>query len=172
MKYHVAVDGREFEIEVRGTHVTVDGRPVDAAVQSMGSAHLHALQIGSSRSAIHATRGPDSVWTIHRHGVVRSVRAITARRRTIEQMTTAAKGKQGPRPVRATMPGLVVAVKAEIGDRVAAGQGVVIVEAMKMENQLSAQADGVVARVLVAAGDTVEKDQTLIEFEAESEGPS
>jgi pyruvate carboxylase subunit B len=50
------------------------------------------------------------------------------------------------------------------GDHVREGQGVVIVEAMKMENELKASAGGVVSRVLVRSGDTVEKGQVLVEF--------
>ena len=65
------------------------------------------------------------------------------------------------------MPGLVVRVDVEPGHRVEAGQGVVIIEAMKMENELKAEADGVVSRVLVEQGQAVEKGAVLVEFEAE-----
>ena len=63
------------------------------------------------------------------------------------------------------MPGLVVRVEVDEGDAVQEGQGVVIVEAMKMENELTAEAPARVKRVLVKAGDTVVKDQPLIEFD-------
>jgi pyruvate carboxylase subunit B len=65
------------------------------------------------------------------------------------------------------MPGLVVRVSVEEGDRVEAGQSVVIVEAMKMENDLKAESGGVVAKVRVAAGEAVDKGAVLVEFEAE-----
>ena len=64
------------------------------------------------------------------------------------------------------MPGLVVRVLVEPGGAVRAGQGVAIVEAMKMENELKAEADGVVARVCVEAQQVVEKGAVMIEFEA------
>jgi biotin carboxyl carrier protein len=54
---------------------------------------------------------------------------------------------------------------------VARGQGLVIVEAMKMENELKAEGDGRVGKVLVTAGETVEKDQILVEFEAPESAP-
>jgi pyruvate carboxylase subunit B len=59
----------------------------------------------------------------------------------------------------------VVRVEVEPGETVRAGQGVVIVEAMKMENELKAPADGVVASVAVAAGQPVEKGQVLLVLE-------
>jgi len=64
------------------------------------------------------------------------------------------------------MPGLVIKVEVQEGDAVVGGQGLVIVEAMKMENELKAEGEGRVARVLVAPGQTVEKDQVLVEFES------
>jgi pyruvate carboxylase subunit B len=64
------------------------------------------------------------------------------------------------------MPGLIVRVEVAPGQTVTAGQGVVIMEAMKMENELRAESDGVVARVHVTAGQPVEKGAVLMEFEA------
>jgi pyruvate carboxylase subunit B len=62
------------------------------------------------------------------------------------------------------MPGLVVKLEVDEGDTVEAGQGVVIVEAMKMENELKAEAAGVVSCIHVAAGEAVEQDQVLIDL--------
>jgi len=67
--------------------------------------------------------------------------------------------------VVAPMPGLIVRVNVSPGDTVAAGQGLVVVEAMKMENELKAPADGVVARVSVEAGAAVEKGAVLVVLE-------
>ncbi len=64
------------------------------------------------------------------------------------------------------MPGLVLRVEAQVGEMVGKGQGLVIVEAMKMENELKSQGEARVRKVLVEAGQTVEKDQVLMEFEA------
>jgi pyruvate carboxylase subunit B len=63
------------------------------------------------------------------------------------------------------MPGLIVRVSVQVGDRVEAGQGVVVMEAMKMENELRATATGVVKSVEVAAGMAVEKGTLLVALE-------
>ena len=68
------------------------------------------------------------------------------------------------------MPGLVVRVAAREGDVVQPGTTILIVEAMKMENELRAAAAARVARILVSPGDAVEKAQVLAEF-AEVEAP-
>jgi propionyl-CoA carboxylase alpha subunit len=63
------------------------------------------------------------------------------------------------------MPGLVVSVAVEVGDAVKVGQTLAVVEAMKMENILRAERDGVVAKVEAAAGDSLQVDAVIIEFE-------
>ena len=64
------------------------------------------------------------------------------------------------------MPGLVLRVEVTPGQKVAAGAGLVVLEAMKMENELKASAAALVRSVRVQAGEAVEKGQILIEFEA------
>jgi biotin carboxyl carrier protein len=68
--------------------------------------------------------------------------------------------------VQAPMPGRIVKLLVAPGDEVAAGAGLVVMEAMKMENEILAPHAGTVARLLVATGDTVERDATLVELEA------
>ena len=74
-------------------------------------------------------------------------------------------GGNGPRPVTAPMPGKIVKVLVKPGDAVAARQGVVVVEAMKMENELRAPKAGVVAQVNVAEGASVEAGAVLVVIE-------
>lgn len=70
------------------------------------------------------------------------------------------------KPLRLTMPGKVLSVKVKEGDIVEAGQGLVVVEAMKMENQLLAPARAKVAKVHIQAGDRLDSGATLISFES------
>ena len=95
---------------------------------------------------------------------------VDERTRAIREMTGAGGAAAGPAPVKAPMPGLVVKVEVEPGDRVRKGQGIVIVEAMKMENELRADTDATVAAVHVTPGQAVERDQILVIFQAPEEG--
>ncbi len=74
-------------------------------------------------------------------------------------------GAEGPRPVKAPMPGRVVRVLVEAGDDVTEGQGVVVIEAMKMQNELKSPKGGRVARIGVAVGDTVGAGDVLVVVE-------
>jgi propionyl-CoA carboxylase alpha chain len=67
--------------------------------------------------------------------------------------------------VLSPMPGLLAEVAVQVGQKVQAGERVAVIEAMKMENVLFATADGVVAKVLAAKGDSLSVDQPIVEFE-------
>jgi pyruvate carboxylase subunit B len=166
MLYHVTIAGRVLAVELDGGRVTVDGADVGAAdvVTLPGTPVRHLLLDGRSVLVV-AERG-QAAWNLHVDGWPVSAEVVDERTRAIRAMTARTAGPQGPRPVRAPMPGMIVRTEVEAGDRVAAGQGVVVMEAMKMENELKAETAGVVARVLVTAGQAVEKGTVLIEFEA------
>jgi biotin carboxyl carrier protein len=79
----------------------------------------------------------------------------------------------GPQSVTAEMPGKVVKVNVSLGDAVGEGEGVVVVEAMKMENEIPSPIEGVVARIAVREGETVEAGAVLFVVEpVPSEGES
>ena len=78
----------------------------------------------------------------------------------------AKSGAAGSVKVNAPMPGKILAVKANAGDKVTKGQVIFVLEAMKMENELTAEKDAVVKRVFVTVDDVVGTDAPLIEFEA------
>ena len=78
----------------------------------------------------------------------------------------------GPQSVEAEMPGKVVKVNVAAGDSVSEGQGVVVVEAMKMENEIPSPIDGVVKELAVAEGDTVEAGALLFTIDPPPDEPS
>jgi propionyl-CoA carboxylase alpha chain len=67
--------------------------------------------------------------------------------------------------VLSPMPGLLVDVAVQVGQKVQAGERVAVIEAMKMENVLFAAADGVVSKVLASKGESLVVDQPIVEFE-------
>jgi biotin carboxyl carrier protein len=89
----------------------------------------------------------------------------------VAELGLAAGGAGGPARIRAPMPGLVLALEVAEGDTVVEGQGLLIIEAMKMENEIRAPAAGLVRRLAVAAGDAVEREALLCEIEPPSGAP-
>ena len=87
-----------------------------------------------------------------------------------KKVSTTSSGR--PRPhhagcVTTAMPGTIVAVKAKVGDKVKAGDGVLVIEAMKMENEIQASTTGTVVAVHVSKGDAVTPDESLLEIQPE-----
>jgi pyruvate carboxylase subunit B len=169
MLYHVTLGGRTYRVELVEGRVCVDGEEFGetelAAVP--GTPVHHLLVAGRSHTLVAGAGEKRGWWDLHVDGVHHTVEVVDERTRVIRSLTRTVAGPQGPKPVRAPMPGLVVRVEVGPGQRVTPGQGVVIMEAMKMENELRAEGGGVVSRVLVAAGQPVEKGTVLIEFEAD-----
>ena len=85
--------------------------------------------------------------------------------RSLQGRRSAGGSAAGPRPVKAPMPGRVVRVLVAVGDDVAEQQGAVVIEAMKMQNELKSPKSGRVIRVAVAEGDTVGAGDVLIVVE-------
>ncbi|HTE47849.1 MAG TPA: biotin/lipoyl-containing protein [Gemmatimonadaceae bacterium] len=167
MKYFVRINDEEHEVLLDADGVHVDGEDIAAHVIPIDGTPVRMVTIGN---AVHrvvvrpgSTRGAYTLWLDgHRF----EVEALDERTRAIRELSGAVAGRVGPAPVVAPMPGLIVRVNATVGDQVQAGQGLVVMEAMKMENELRAQAAGRVKSVLVAPGSIVEKGALLIELEA------
>ena len=104
-------------------------------------------------------RGRYTLWV---DGYRFEVEALDERTRAIRDLSAANAAPTGPAPIIAPMPGLIVRVNVSVGDRVEAGQGIVVMEAMKMENELRATAPGTVQTIEVAAGTAVEKGTLLV----------
>ena len=94
--------------------------------------------------------------------VVETEPAARAELRDRARRGRAAAGQSGPTSVRAIIPGVVVAVSVTTGDAVTAGQQLLVIEAMKMQNELRAPRDGTIDRVAVAQGQTLEVGDLLV----------
>jgi biotin carboxyl carrier protein len=153
-------------VELDGGQVTVDGSPlenVDLAALP-GTDVRHLLINGESTTVV--ARQAEEGWSLAVNGWPVHAAVIDERTRAIRAMTGKGAGAQGPKPVKAPMPGLIVRVEVSVGDTVHPGQSVVAMEAMKMENELKAETAGVVSRIHAEPGKPVEKGTVLVEFEA------
>lgn len=159
--------------EAGGYEVTVGARTwlVDHAAPGPG---VHSLVIRGQEDAPGGAEGAhfeattrrlaDGSYAVSAAGRSALVEMIDPLAYLARQSAGGAAGRRSQR-VTAYMPGRVVAVLVEEGGEVKAGQGVVVLEAMKMQNEIQAEHDGVVSRVFVSPGQAVEGGDPLFEME-------
>jgi biotin carboxyl carrier protein len=144
-KIQVVLEGRALEVDAFGsgssTHLALEGRGVDLWLEG----------------------APPEVGVVA-HGRRFYARVENERTRDLHGISRG-RGGQGAGLVKSPMPGRVVKVLVKEGDAVLAGQPLVVVEAMKMENELGAERDGVVKKIFVSPGATVEGGARLLEVE-------
>jgi propionyl-CoA carboxylase alpha chain len=165
-RFQVIVRDRAISVELsesaEGMRARVDGGDERRVVWTRPSAdELVTLLLGGKAVSALVT-GRDGEYDLcidgyPLHAVVQDERAAK-----LAQASAARRPTQSDLSVKAPMPGLVVAVNVEPGQEVARGESLVVLQAMKMENELTARQGGRVKEVLVTPGQTVDQDQTLV----------
>lgn len=167
MKYFVRIGAGVYEVDVEGSRVRVDGASLEAHLAAVPGTPLHHLLLaGASWTvAVHPADpadGPGWSWVIGAVGERFHVDVVDERTQAIQALAGGRPAGGGGGTVVAPMPGLVVRLEVREGQRVEAGAGLVVVEAMKMENELRAPRGGVVSAVHARVGQAVEKGAALV----------
>jgi len=164
MLFDATVDGRTIRVEVRGGDgryvVTLDDRTLEVDHQETG-AHFVSLLIGGRSYEAGLEKRPDG------YNVVLAEDALHVELSGASRASAAAprKAEAGPARIVAPMPGRLVRVLVEPGQQVGAGDGLVVMEAMKMENELRSPRAGRIADLLVREGQAVETGALLVVVE-------
>jgi len=152
----------DFETRVAGDPVaTADGWRLDWADPARGIARL----TDGDRSHLVLVEGQGTEWTVTLRGRRIPVTVRSWRERVLAEAETEGPLQSGPVEVRATLPGLVVAVAVVPGDEVAEGAALLTIEAMKMQNEVRAPRAGRVIELEVAPGQTVATGAALLRLE-------
>lgn len=152
----------DYEVEVDGTRRrAADGWRLVLDDPTHGIGRL----VDESRSVPVVVEGSGSEWTVTLRGRRIPVAVRTWRERLLAEAATAARVHSGPTVVKATLPGLIVAVVVEPGTAVEEGTTLLTIEAMKMQNEVRAPRAGTVVEVAVASGQTVATGAALVHIE-------
>ncbi|HEY6220022.1 MAG TPA: biotin/lipoyl-containing protein [Gemmatimonadaceae bacterium] len=168
MKYVVRIAGADkpHEVVVVADAVNLDGEFVVGRVSEVEGTPVRIVTIGDAVHRVVARRGTSrGDYTLWVNGHRFDVEALDERTAAIRELSKLSAAASGPAPLVAPMPGLIVRINVKPGDKVAQGQGLVVMEAMKMENELRASAAGTAKTILVTPGTAVEKGTILIEME-------
>ena len=161
MKYITTVNDRQYSIEIdQEGRITVDGDAFDVDFHSLAEGGILSLILNNhSLEAIVEER--DQAWEVLIRGELYSVQVQDERAYRLAMARGVTAEVTGEAAIKSPMPGLIIAVTVEEGQLVSKGDQIVILESMKMENELRSPRDGVVKRLHVQPGASVEKDQLL-----------
>jgi len=160
MLYDITIDGKNYRLNLNRVEgrwsCRLDGREVEVEAV-LARADVLSLRIGDLAYEVKSERGANDLhlWVGNTRFAVelRDPRSLRGRSRAADD--------QGPRKITAPMPGKVVRLLVRKGDKVEAGAGVAVVEAMKMQNEIKSPKQGTVQKILVSEGAAVNAGDVL-----------
>ena len=162
MKYVTTIDSQEFEVEVVDErHIRVGKHLLEVDFEAVSGQPVFSLILdGKSYEAFVYQNDED--WDVLLHGRQYQVKVEDEREKRLKAAAGGGGALQGEFHLKAPMPGLIVSTLVAEGEKVKKGQILLILESMKMQNELKSPRDGTVGRVRVTAGESVEQRQTLL----------
>jgi biotin carboxyl carrier protein len=162
MKYVTTVDGKEFEIEVVDDHhIRIGDRLLKVDFEAISGQPVFSLILDGKSYEAFVYQG-DEDWEVLIRGRQYQVKIEDEREKRLKAAAGGGIAEGGEFHLKAPMPGLVVSVLVEEGQEVKKGQVMLILESMKMQNELKAPRDGVMGRIRVKAGESVEQKQSML----------
>jgi biotin carboxyl carrier protein len=164
MKVWVTLDGRSAEVDFRTAAgkvvLEVEGRTLDADFVRLPDGEVYSLLVDGRSYEVRVSPGADGL-DVTWQGRTIPVEVKHPLEKLLQQQGAVA-GRGRGETISAPMPGAVVALRVQVGDTVQPGQAVVVLEAMKMQNELTAHSGGVVSEVLVVEKAAVSAGQALV----------
>ncbi len=154
----------EFTTEDKRLFLEVDGRKMEADFHRLPDGEVYSLLVDGRSHEVRVSPIGDALEVTLR-GTTVAVEVRHPLEKMLAQQQKAA-GTGAGETIAAPMPGLVVALRVKPGDLVVPGQAVIVVEAMKMQNELLARTGGVVTEVLVTERQTVSSGQALVRMKS------
>ncbi len=162
MKYVTTIANREFLVEIVDEHqVVVDGVPYHVDFDSISGQPVFSLLVDGQSYESYVYLGEDN-WHVLLHGTLYQANVEDEREKRLRAHSGGNIMERGEYHMKAPMPGLIVAIPVEEGQRVQKGDVLVILESMKMQNELKSPRDGAITRLRIKTGDSVEQRQTLL----------
>jgi len=162
VKYIATIGDKSYEIEINeGGEILADGKRLPAEFQAIAEQAVYSLLLGNRSFEAHISPGQEGLDVLLR-GQLYEVSVEDERQRLLRKAAGGDVAQTGEYKLKAPMPGLVVDVPVQEGDEVIKGQNLVILESMKMQNELKSPRDGVVGRIRVKSGDSVKQNSVML----------
>jgi len=162
MKYISTVNGTEYLIEIIDEHhIIVNGRQLKVDFNSVSGQPVYSLLVDGKSLEGFVYPGEEE-WEVLLMGRQYPVAVEDEREKRLRATAGGSVSEAGEYHLKAPMPGMVVSVLVEEGQEIETGQVVLILESMKMQNELKSPRAGTIGRVRVKPGESVEQRQTLL----------
>lgn len=162
MKYITTIGDREFEVDILDDHrIAVNGVIYRVDFIQVGSQPVYSLVLdGQSYDAL--VYQEEDQWQVMFRGKMFTAKVFEEYEKRLQAMRGEVFDETGEFHLRAPMPGLIVAIPVQVGQQVQKGDVLLVLESMKMQNELKSPRAGSVTRIRVNIGDRVEKKETLL----------
>ena len=162
MRYITTIDGQEFLVEILDEHhVMVNGKLYQVDFDSVSDQPVYSLLVDGSSFEAHVYPSEEG-WQVLLYGLLYPAQVEDERERRLRASLGSRVIPHGEFHLRAPMPGLVVSIPVDEGQLIQKGDVLLVLESMKMQNELRAPREGTVTRIRVKTGDSVEQKQTLL----------
>ena len=162
MRYITTIEDKQFLVEIiDDKHVSVDGKVYEVDFESVSGQPVYSMIVNGKSHEGYVARSEDT-WQVLLRGRLYPIIVEDEREKRLRSAAGGDVAETGEFHLRAPMPGLVVAIPVGEGQPIKKGQVLLILESMKMQNELKSPRDGTVGRVRVKPGETVEQKQTLL----------
>jgi len=161
-QYSLTYHGKNVKIinETPGEFI-IDDIPLKLGMFKTSS-FINSVRIGNKSYNLYCKRSSETLFEIWINQYVFTIKIEDSRSRLLSQFNNLSSHKADEVAVKAPMPGLVSVIEVKQGDIVSKGKGLIVLEAMKMENEIKSSVEGIVKTVHVKERMTVEKDQLLL----------
>jgi biotin carboxyl carrier protein len=162
MRYLTTIGEKTYTIDVnRENEVVLDNAPQQLDLRAIDDAGLYSMLINNQSYEV-LVEESDGEYRVLINGVLYHAQVADERAKRLAEAAGAFNNTSGEATMKSPMPGLIVAVPVKEGDVVKKGQVVLILESMKMENELKAPRDGTVTGIKVLPRQAVEQGQALL----------
>ncbi len=165
MKYVATINGQEYEVEiVDERRVRVGDKLLTVDFEPVSGQPIYSLIVDGKSFESFVYQG-DEDWEVLLRGRQYQVKVEDEREKRLRAAASGSATEGGEFHLKAPMPGLVVSVPVEEGQKVTKGQVLLVLESMKMQNELKAPRAGTVGRIRVKAGESVEQKQIMLSLQ-------
>lgn len=161
----VTIDGKKKNLKIQNDNqIEIDGKKLSVEFSKINN-YLFLLKVGDKVYEVTTTKSNSEKYNFLVYGRFYEATVRTTLEEKANEFLSQKEKLSHHDNIKAPMPGMILKVNKKVGDKVEIGEPVLILEAMKMENELRSPASGIIKELLVKEGESVEKDTILLSID-------